>query len=398
MADLGRAIEIPAHDVEALASHAEREGYDLVVVGPEVPLVDGLADRLARSGIAVFGPTSKAAQLEGSKVFAKRFMSRHGIPTADYEVFDDQDAASRYLGEQERTFPLVIKADGLAGGKGVVIADDRDSAAGAVEAMLSGRAFGDAGRRVVVEELLVGREVSFFVLASGTDFVELATCQDYKRAEDGDCGPNTGGMGAYSPSVFLDPKTRAQIVDTIVRPTLGGLVRDERPYCGVLYVGLMLTASGPRVLEYNVRFGDPETQALVPRLDGDWLELLHAAATGSLRGTTASFKRQAAVCVVMASAGYPGPHDTGAPIAGLERARALADVLVFHAGTRRDSAGRFVTAGGRVLSVTALGRDLADARRRAYEAVERIHWAGERHRSDIAQDALAFEGRIGGQP
>jgi phosphoribosylamine---glycine ligase len=387
MADLGRCVDIAAHDVPALVSLAERERYDLVVVGPEAPLVQGLCDRLAERGIAVFGPRAGAAELEGSKVFAKRFMTRHDIPTADYVVFDQAPAATRWLREGGRVFPLVIKADGLAAGKGVVIADDAAAAADAAEGMLSGRAFGEAGRRVVIEERLVGREVSFFVLASGTDFVELATCQDYKRAEDADRGPNTGGMGAYSPSV-LDPETREEIVERIVRPTLAGLVRDERPYCGALYIGLMLTPAGPRVLEYNVRFGDPETQVLVPRFvsgGGDWVDVLHRAATGRLGGATLSFAREAAVCVVMTSAGYPGPYEAGAQINGLERAAELDDVLVFHAGTRRDGSGRWVTAGGRVLAVTALGRDLADARSRAYTAVDRIDWSGERHRSDIAR-------------
>jgi len=388
MADQGRLLDLAADDVDELVSRATREAYDLVVVGPEAPLVAGLADRLAAAGIPVFGPSARAAELEGSKVFAKRFMSRHGIPTAAFEVFEDLAEASAYLRSGERQFPLVIKADGLAAGKGVVIAHDVAAAVGAAETMLSGRSFGEAGRRIVVEDCLVGREVSFFVLADGRDFVELATCQDYKRAEDGDAGPNTGGMGAYSPSVFLDSDRRRLIVDSIVRPTLEGLAHDERPYRGVLYVGIMLTASGPRVLEYNVRFGDPETQVLVPRLDGDWLEVLHAAATGALGRDRLRFKPEAAVCVVMAAGGYPGPYDKGAPIEGLERAGALEGVVVFHAGTRRDATGRIVTAGGRVLSVTALGADLAAARRRAYEAVDCIHWSGERHRRDIAQDAL----------
>jgi phosphoribosylamine--glycine ligase len=242
----------------------------------------------------------------------------------------------------------------------------------------------------VVEELLVGREVSFFVLADGRDFLELATCQDYKRARDGDRGPNTGGMGAYSPSVYLDPVMRRGIVETIVRPTLDGLAGEDRPYRGALYVGLMLTAGGPRVLEYNVRFGDPETQVLVPRLDGDWLEVLHAAATGGLgRREELRFRPEAAVCVVMAAEGYPGAYATGAPIEGLERAGSLDDVIVFHAGTRRDAEGRFVTSGGRVLGVSALGRDLEAARRRAYEAVGCIRWPGEQHRRDIARDVSA---------
>jgi len=388
MAREGELLDISAEDVDRLVEHATAERYDLVVVGPEAPLVAGLADRLREAGIPVFGPSARAAELEGSKVFAKRFMSRHGIPSAEFEVFDDPQSARAYLEDPARSYPLVIKADGLAAGKGVLIIDDAGAAVDAVEGMLSGRSFGKAGRRVVVEECLVGREASFFVLSDGKDFVELATCQDYKRALDGDRGLNTGGMGTYSPSVFLDADTRQEIVDTIVRPSIEGMASDERPYHGVLYVGVMLTDGGPKVLEYNARFGDPETQVLMPRLDGDWLDVLHACATGTLSGRDLQWKPGAAVCVAMTSGGYPGSYPKGLPIRGIDVAESMDDVIVFHAGTARGDDGELITAGGRVLGVTAVGRDLAAARERAYEGAGTIAWEGEHHRSDIAADAV----------
>jgi phosphoribosylamine--glycine ligase len=290
-------------------------------------------------------------------------------------------------------YPLVIKADGLAAGKGVVIAKDAASAVDAAQYMLSGDAFGAAGRRIVIEELLQGHEASFFVLTDGTTSYELASCQDYKRAEDGDRGPNTGGMGTYSPSAWLDDATIRTLRETVVNPTVRGLASEGRPFRGVLFIGVMLTESGPKVLEYNARFGDPETQVLVPRLDGDWLAVLHACARGELAQERLRFRDDASVCVVMASGGYPGTYAKGFPIEGLDEAEALADVMIFHAGTERDAEGRVVTAGGRVLGVTAIGRDLSAARDRAYDAVARLRWTGERHRTDIAADAIAGASR-----
>ena len=379
-------LAITAEDVDALVDHATRERYDLVVVGPEAPLVDGLADRLEREGIAVFGPSADAAQLEGSKIFAKLFMQRHGIPTAAFQVFSDLGEARTYLQSPDTRYPLVVKADGLAAGKGVILADDRETALAAAEGMLSGRDFGDAGRRVLVEERLTGREASFFVLSDGKRFVELATCQDYKRAHDGDAGLNTGGMGTYSPSAWLDDATRQTLIENVVRPTIEGMAAEGTPYRGVLYTGVMLTEDGPKVLEFNARFGDPETQVLMPRLDGDWLDLLDRAARGKLADTKPAWKDDAAVCVVLASGGYPGGYAKGHKIEGLEQAEALG-AIVFHAGTRREDGG-YVTSGGRVLGVTALGGDLDTARGNAYAAVDRIHWSDEHHRSDIALDAV----------
>jgi phosphoribosylamine--glycine ligase len=381
-------VAIASDDVEALFAHALSERYDLVVVGPEAPLVLGLADRLEAAGIAVFGPSAAAARLEGSKVFAKEFMARHAIPTAAFRVFGDAGECTRYLLSDEAAYPLVVKADGLAAGKGVVIAPDPETAVETAEGMLSGRDFGDAGRRVVIEEMLRGREASFFCLCDGERFVELAPCQDYKRVGDADTGPNTGGMGTYSPSAHLGDDHRAFLRDRVVAPLLSGMAAEGHPFRGVLFVGVMLTVDGPRVLEFNARFGDPETQVLIPRLDGDWLPLLRAAAAGDLRGVTARFRPDAAVCVVMTAAGYPGKYAKGTPISGLDDAHALEGVVVFHAGTETDASGRVVTNGGRVLGVTALGADVAHARSRAYEAVACIRWEGEHHRSDIASDAV----------
>ena len=379
-------VAIAAEDVDALVDHAVRQRYDLVVVGPEIPLVRGLTDRLEREGVTVFGPSADAAQLEGSKIFAKLFMQRHGIPTAAFQVFSDPGEARTYLESPDTRYPLVVKADGLAAGKGVILANDRETALAAAEGMLSGRDFGDAGRRILVEERLEGREASFFILSDGKRFIELATCQDYKRARDGDGGLNTGGMGTYSPSAWLDDATRQTLIEKVVRPTIEGMAAEGTPYRGVLYTGVMLTEDGPKVLEFNARFGDPETQVLMPRLDGDWLDLLDRAARGTLGDTKPVWKDAAAVCVVLASGGYPGGCAKGHRIEGLDQAEALG-AIVFHAGTRLEN-GSYVTSGGRVLGVTALGRDLDTARRKAYKAVGKIHWSDEHHRSDIALDAV----------
>jgi len=387
-----RCVPIAADDVAGLVTHALAEAYDLVVVGPEAPLVAGLADRLREAGAAVFGPSASAALIEGSKAFSKEFMSRHGIPTAAFRIFEDVAAATRFLRSPEASYPLVVKADGLAAGKGVVLAADAATAIAAATDMLSGRAFGAAGSRIVVEDMLRGRETSFFVLSDGTTTLELASCQDYKRAEDGDRGPNTGGMGTYSPSAFLDEETRRVLRERVVVPTVRGLAAEGRPFRGVLFIGVMLTEAGPVVLEYNARFGDPETQVLVPRLDGDWLRVLDACARGRLDGVSLRWHDNAAVCVVMASGGYPGPYEQGAPIDGLDDAERLDGVRVFHAGTARGPSGDVVATGGRVLGVTATGPDLRAARQRAYEAVARVRFRGEHHRTDIAADAIAGTG------
>ncbi len=386
---LAENIPIPADDVGALVDHAGSERYDLVVVGPEAPLVAGLTDRLQELGIPVFGPSAAASRMEGSKVFAKEFMERYRIPTASFKVFRDDAEARAYLLAEDTAYPLVVKADGLAAGKGVILAATPDEAVNATSGMLSGLSFGDAGRAVVVEEMLQGIEASFFVLADGDHIVELATCQDYKRALDGDRGLNTGGMGTYSPSAFLDENTRRTVLETIVNPTIAGLQAEGSPYHGVLFIGIMLTADGPKVLEYNCRFGDPETQVLLPRLDGDWFELLIASATGKLDQVRLSWLDQAAVCVVMAAGGYPGAYEKGSLITGLDRLDGRDGIVVFHAGTTLDKDGAVRTSGGRVLGVTALGRDLPSARKNAYEAMAEIAWENEQHRTDIGADAAA---------
>jgi phosphoribosylamine--glycine ligase len=388
-----RRVPVAADDVAGLTAHAVSEKYDLVVIGPEAPLVAGLADRLREAGLRAFGPEAAAAIVEGSKAFSKEFMARHAIPTAEFRIFEEVRAAGRFLRSREAAYPLVVKADGLAAGKGVVIAPDAAAAIAAADEMLSGRAFGAAGRRIVVEEMLEGREASFFVLSDGSTSVALAPCQDYKRVGDGDRGPNTGGMGTYSPSAWIDETTRRAIGERVVVPTIDGLAAEGRPFRGVLFIGVMLTPSGPKVLEYNARFGDPETQVLIPRLDGDWLGVLDACARGALGSVELRWRDDAAVCVVMASRGYPASATKGLPIEGLAEAESIDGAVVFHAGTEEDAAGRVVTAGGRVLGVTATGPTLARARERVYEAVGRIRFDGEQHRTDIAADALS-----GGRP
>ncbi len=382
IAALARCVPIRADAVDELAAFAERERIDLTVVGPELPLTLGLADRLLARGRPVFGATRAAAALEGSKAFCKQLLARHGIPTARFGVFDEPAGArafARALGGR-----AVVKADGLAAGKGAIVCDAVDAADRAIADMLERRVFGEAGARVVVEERLVGEEVSFFALTDGERICPLAAAQDHKTVFDGDRGPNTGGMGAYSPAPRLDPGLADRIVETIVRPTVRAMAAEGRPYRGVLYAGLMLTADGPQVLEYNARFGDPECQVLVTRLDGDLLPLCQAVAEGRGLPEAVAWRPAAAVCVVLASGGYPGSFKTGYPIAGVDAAAARPGVTVFHAGTARED-GRLVTAGGRVLGVTATGADLPAAVRLAYAAVEDVRFEGMHYRRDIGR-------------
>ncbi len=386
---MAECLTVSATDVDGLVNLVDHLEADLTVVGPEAPLVSGLVDALQARGRLVFGPSAAAARLEGSKSFAKEVMARHGVPTARAGAFDGVEKAVAFVDELGGS--AVVKADGLAAGKGVTVAHERDDAVRAIRDCLEGGAFGEAGAQVVVEELLEGPEVSAFALCDGEHVVPLGMCQDFKRVGDGDQGRNTGGMGAYSPLLFVDPDTEAVIWDRIVRPTLDGMAADGVPYRGVLFAGVMLTADGPKVLEYNCRFGDPETQVLLPRLATDPSALLTACATGDLAGVGAELKPDAAVTVVMASGGYPGDHRTGLPIEGLVAAGNLEGVTVFHAGTARDEQGRVVTAGGRVLAVTGTGEDLPQARARAYEGAGRISFEGAHFRRDIAA-AAAREG------
>ena len=380
--------EVAAGDAGAVLALARRESIDLVVVGPEEPLAAGLADRLRAAGVAVFGPSAAAARLESSKAFAKDFMSRQRIPTAGYAVFDDLAAARAHV--RALGGPCVVKADGLAAGKGVAVCGDPREAERALEEMMGARRFGAAGARVVVEERLVGQEVSYYALCDGRSALPFAAAQDHKRALDGDRGENTGGMGACSPTPVFPESVEKRVLEEIVHPTLRGMVAEGHPFQGVLFVGLMIDGAGaPRVVEFNVRFGDPETQALVLRMEGDLVPLLDGAARGSLDPGDAPEWRDAAVCVVLASGGYPRAYRTGREIQGIEEAERDPAVVVFHAGTRRDAAGGFVTAGGRVLGVTARGASLAEAQRRAYAACSRIRFEGMQLRSDIGAQALA---------
>jgi phosphoribosylamine--glycine ligase len=378
--------ETRADDVAALARLARRERVDLVVVGPEAPLAAGLVDRLRDAGTAAFGPTAAAARLESSKAFAKRFMARHGIPTARFAVFEELEAARRHV--RELGGPCVVKADGLAAGKGVAVCDGPAEAERALVEAMAERRFGDAGARVVVEERLAGEEVSYYAVTDGERIATLAAAQDHKRALDGDRGENTGGMGACSPAPVLSEAAEKRVLEEVVHPAIRGLSAEGMPYTGVLYAGLMLDAGGaPRVVEFNVRFGDPETQALVVRMEGDLVPLLDGAARGRLDRAAPLGWQDAAVCVVIAAGGYPRDFERGKPIAGLEEAEREEGVVVFHAGTRRRSDGRFESAGGRVLGVTARGATLALARRRAYAACDRIRFDAMHLRRDIAARA-----------
>ena len=372
-----RLLPVGAEDIEGIVAATVDERVDLVVIGPEAPLVAGLADALRDAGIRCFGPTKAAAQLEGSKAFCKEIMGAAGVPTAAYEVVQDQQAG---LAAIER-YPVVIKADGLAAGKGVIIAEDEQSARGALHDLLVERRFGTT--QVVVEEYLEGEELSLLALCDARTAVPLASAQDYKRIFDGDRGPNTGGMGSYSPVPAVDSERAAEICRAVHQPVLEELGRRGIPFQGMLYAGLMMTADGPKVLEFNVRFGDPETQAILPRLQSDLLGLLEAATfVGGLSGASLEWSPEMAVSVVLASAGYPASSSSGDVITGLDAASARAAVT--HAGTARDASGRVVTAGGRVLNVTALGADAASARGAAYAAADMIEFDGRQIRRDIA--------------
>ncbi|HEX5321075.1 MAG TPA: phosphoribosylamine--glycine ligase [Stellaceae bacterium] len=374
-------VPVAAGDAEGLIGFCKAEGIDFVVVGPEAPLVAGLADALEGAGIATFGPSREAAALDGSKGFMKDLCAREGIPTAAYARFTDAAAARAYIAA--RGAPIVVKADGLAAGKGVVVAATVDEANAAVEAAFAGR-FGAAGAEIVVEEFLAGEEASFFALCDGTHALALAAAQDHKRVGDGDTGPNTGGMGAYSPAPIVTPEIEAQVMERIILPTARAMARDGRPFKGVFYAGLMLTAEGPKLIEYNVRFGDPECQVLMMRLKSDLIPALMAVRDGVLDKVDLRWRDESAVCVVMAAEGYPDDPRRGTEIKGLDSAAGGdPDVTVFHAGTKRDG-GRIVADGGRVLGVTALGADLPAARAKAYAAVDRIDWPGGFCRRDIA--------------
>src|SRR4051812_7788554 len=371
IASVARNVHVPVSDCEGLAALAEREHIDLTIVGPELPLDAGIVDLFRSRGLSIFGPSRAAAQLECSKVFAKTFMARHGIPTARFRVCDTAADAHAIVASGELGSPIVVKADGLAAGKGVVVAPDRAEADLAICAAMEDKQFGSAGARVVLEECLDGPEVSFFAICDGTRASALMSAQDHKRVFDGDKGPNTGGMGAFAPSPLFDAAMQARVMREIVNPVLAGLAAEGQPYHGFLYAGLMLTCDGPKVIEFNVRFGDPEAQVVIPAIDGALAPVLAAAASGTLGGARLSFSRDKLVGVVLASEGYPGPSAAGRTIAGLPAAESLDHVTVFHSGTAL-AGDDVITAGGRVLTVVGRGETFETAITRAYEGVDRI--------------------------
>jgi phosphoribosylamine--glycine ligase len=388
LAELGRCVAIKADDARELAAFALREQIELVVIGPEAAAAAGLADALNQVGIPCFGPSKAAAELEASKAFMKEFCKRHGVPTAEYKVFDDAIRAKAYLGDREP--PFVIKADGLAAGKGVVIAETRREADAAIDEILFLRKFGTAGQRIVIEDFLPGEEASFFALCDGETAVAFGAAQDHKRAYDGDKGPNTGGMGAYSPAPIFTDTVRDQTMEQIILPTLRGMKAEGAPFIGVLFAGLMITPAGPKLIEFNVRFGDPECQTLMRRLKSDLAPVLLLAAQGLLAGAPKIvWDDRPAVTVVYAAQGYPDEPLKGSVIRGVMQANAVQDVVVFHAGTRVDSDGLLRADGGRVLNVTATGDTLLDAVNSAYAGVTRIDWPGGFCRRDIAWRALS---------
>jgi len=385
IAEIAQCVDIAAEDVSKLVAFAAKEKIDFVVVGPEAPLVDGLVDQLEAVGIKAFGPSAKAAQLEGSKVFMKDILAKYDIPTADYETFDEPDAAKEYIIKQNG--PVVVKASGLAAGKGVVVCHNRNEAFAAIDQMMIERSFGAAGDEVVVEEFMVGEEVSFFALVDGKTAVPLASAQDHKAAHDGDLGPNTGGMGAYSPAPVITPKLHDQIMTDIIEPTIKAMAAEGAPYKGVLFCGLMITDKGPRVLEYNVRFGDPECQVLMARFDSDVLTALLACAEGRLNKIKVKWKDETALVVVMAAEGYPGNYTKGTVVNGFAKASAIEGVTIFHAGTQAKS-GKIIATGGRVLGVTATGKTVKAAQTLAYKGVDAIDWPQGFCRRDIGWRAL----------
>ena len=391
MASLAELVDIPADDLISLRDFARDAGIDLTIVGPEAPLVGGVAECFWEADMTVFGPSRAAARIEGSKIFAKKVMRRAGVPTARFEAFETEAAALAYLRSLPARggYPLVVKVDGLAAGKGVTIARSREEAENAVRAAFAG-VFGAAGERILIEEYLTGREASVFALTDGRNILPFVPAQDYKRLYDGNEGPNTGGMGAYSPTMWMEPATYAAILEEIITPTVHQLALIGAPYIGVIYAGVMVTDEGPKTLEFNCRFGDPETQTLLVRMETDLLELLVACTEEDLGGREISWSTERTVCVVLASEGYPESSSEGDEILGLDAVRNLPGVHIYHAATSQEE-GRFFTSGGRVLNVVGTGNSIIEARARAYAAVELIDFPGMQYRTDIALEALEME-------
>ncbi len=387
IAEMAECVDIDASDLHALREFAKYERIDLTVAGPEAPLTRGIVDFFSREGLQVFGPSADAAKLEGSKQFAKDFMRENGIPTAEYKVFSSYVHAEEYV--RLKGAPIVVKADGLAAGKGVFVCSTVEQAITALRTIMKERAFGEAGNTVVVEQCLQGEEASFMAISDGEVFLPLASSQDHKRIFDNDEGPNTGGMGAYSPAPLVNEKMTEEVMETVMKPVLRGMKKRGIVFKGVLYAGLMIANGKPYVLEFNVRFGDPEAQPVLMRMKSDLYKVMEGSIQGTLSQMTIDWYDKAAVCVVMAAGGYPGSYEKGKPISGLEQAGSLEDVVVFHAGTGR-SGTQVVSSGGRVLGVTALGDTIAAAIERAYKGVVKIHWDGVQYRKDIGARAAKY--------
>jgi phosphoribosylamine--glycine ligase len=379
-ASIARNLDIRPNDIGSLAKAAQEIGIDLTVVGPEAPLAAGIVDHFQQLGLSIFGPTKAATQIESSKVFARKLMQKYGIPCPEGITFSSYPEAKKYI--DSRPAPLVVKADGLAAGKGVTVADSREAALKALSDIMEAKIFGQAGDKVVIEECLTGKEVSLLAFTDGKTVVPMVPACDYKRVFDDDCGPNTGGMGSYSPPGFFDAALTSQVMKTILQPAVKAMAQEGMPYKGVLYAGLMIAADGPKVLEFNARFGDPETQAILPRLRTDLVDILLAVVDNKLSKTTVEWNTDACVGVVMASGGYPGSYKTGFKITGLDKLND--DVIVFHAGTKLGQDSRVHTDGGRVLTVTATGKSMAEARTRVYDNLPRINFDGCHYRRDIA--------------
>jgi phosphoribosylamine--glycine ligase len=379
-AEIAKNVPIAADQVDQLLAFAQENEIGLTIVGPEQPLVMGIVDQFQKKGLRIFGPTARAAELEGSKAFSKDIMKKYGLPTAEYETFTSHQLAQRYFDKE--TGPIVVKASGLAAGKGVILCRNSEEGLNAVNTIMKDKSFGEAGEKVVIEEFLEGQEVSVLAFSDGNNFLLMDSAQDHKAALDGDKGPNTGGMGAYSPAPIFTNLLRQQVSDKIIHPLIRAMKSEGRPYKGILYAGLMLTKNGPKILEFNARFGDPETQPLLVRMESDIVPLFEACIDGTLDQFELHWKREPSICVVMAAKGYPGTYKKGKEILGLDEAAALPDVVVFHAGTKAE-AGKVLSSGGRVLGVTATGPEISSAIKKAYDAVAKIQWDGIHYRKDI---------------
>ncbi len=386
ISELAERVDIKAGDIDSLSEFVVKNKIDLTVVGPEQPLVDGIVDNFNKKGLKIFGPDTKAARLEASKVFAKELMAKFKLPTAGFEVFNRPDKAKSFVKTKE--FPVVIKADGLCAGKGVIIADTEEEASSAIDSFMKDKKFAAAGERIVIEDCLKGEEASIMLVTDGKDFILMPTSQDHKRALDNDKGPNTGGMGAYSPAPVIDKAQEGKIVSTIIKPLMRGLSKEGISYKGVLYIGLMIADNNPYILEFNVRFGDPEAQVILPRLKSDILDIIEASVEERIKDLRPEIDTRACVCVVCASDGYPGSYKKGLPINGLDKASGMDDIIVFHAGTKSAGHSQYETNGGRVLGIASLGTDIKNAIDKAYEGVSVVNFEGIQYRKDIGHKAL----------